>query len=425
MRQPLLTGAETVLTDHGDLSVRMLPGPMAKNMHSAPPLIVHLIFRLAIGGLENGLVNLINRMPSHRYRHAIICLTGSSEFRNRIGSPDVPVLDIHKKEGHDWPSYVTVWRVLKQLHPCIVHTRNLPTLEYLIPSKLAGVRYHVHGEHGRDVHDHYGASRKFLLLRALVGKFVHRHVAVSKDLASWLTQSVGIPCAQINQIYNGVDVGRFYPRGDAKSPLGPPGFAQPHSFVIATVGRMAEVKGTLTLVHGFLCLLKVVPQARETVRLVMIGDGPLRHEAMRLLQDAGVSHLAWLPGERDDIPDLMRAFDLFVLPSQAEGISNTILEAMASGLPVLATRVGGNPELVKEGYTGSLMPSSDPVAMAHAMATYVGERKFGVIQGEAGRKRVERLFSLDAMVSAYVSLYDGILKEANRPPRRRVHQAVR
>ena len=130
----------------------------------------------------------------------------------------------------------------------------------------------------------------------------------------------------------------------------------------------------------------------------------------RILADANASALAWLPGARDDIAQVLRSFDAFVLPSLAEGISNTILEAMASGLPVIATRVGGNAELVDDGTTGTLVSSADAAALAQAMLRYARDPALARAQGRAGRDRAERLFSLDAMVTRYTALYDRLLQ---------------
>jgi glycosyltransferase involved in cell wall biosynthesis len=142
----------------------------------------------------------------------------------------------------------------------------------------------------------------------------------------------------------------------------------------------------------------------------MVGDGPLRKQVAGILDEAGAGNLAWLAGERDDVPSIMRALDLFVLPSLAEGVSNTILEAMASGLPVVATAVGGNPELVDAGRTGRLVPPADPHAMAQAMLGYctdVGECRR---QGREARLTAEQRFSMAAMVSGYLSVYDRMLQ---------------
>ena len=141
------------------------------------------------------------------------------------------------------------------------------------------------------------------------------------------------------------------------------------------------------------------------MRLVIIGDGVLRDEAIRILEEGGVGELAWFAGERTDIPEIMRGLDCFVLPSRGEGISNTILEAMASAIPVVATRVGGNVELVEDGHTGRLVPDADPVALAQAIVNYFEDPATARRHGQAGRSCVEQNFSLDRMVDGYHELY--------------------
>ena len=378
--------------------------------HGQPPLVVHIIHRLAVGGLENGLVNLINGIPPARYRHAIVCLTDYTAFRERLRDKQLPIIALHKKEGHDLGVYVRLWRVLRLLRPAIVHTRNLSGLEYLALAAIAGIPGRIQGEHGRDIYDLDGTSTKYNLLRRAIKPFVQHYIAVSEDLAEWLVHTVGADRRRVTQIYNGVDIQRFAPRVGPRPPLGPESFASQDTLVVGTVGRMHEVKDQLTLVRAFLHMLSTVPQARMCLRLVIIGDGPLREEAKQLLHAADAESLAWLPGERQDSPDIMRALDVFALPSLREGLSNTILEAMASGLPVVATRVGGNPELVEEGHTGQLVPPADPVAMAAALDVYSRDRGLAVRHGWAGRQRVQSHFSMTAMVNSYLAVYDAVLQ---------------
>jgi glycosyltransferase involved in cell wall biosynthesis len=164
----------------------------------------------------------------------------------------------------------------------------------------------------------------------------------------------------------------------------------------------------MNLAEGFIRLLENRPELTARVRLVMIGDGPLREPAMRRLAEAGYGDLVWVPGSRNDVEAILPAFDLFVLPSLAEGISNTLLEAMACGLPVLATAVGGNPELVTDGESGTLIPAADSDAMATMLERYVRDKALRLSQGKAGRKRVEEKFSITAMVDSYVRLYDNL-----------------
>jgi sugar transferase (PEP-CTERM/EpsH1 system associated) len=389
-----------------------------------PPLVVQLIHRLAVGGLENGLVNLINYTPEERYRHAIVCLTDYSDFRQRIRRADVPVIALQKHAGQDFGLYTRLWRVLRHLRPDIVHTRNLPALECLAVAALARVPGRIHGEHGRDMYDLDGSNFKYNLLRKAMRPLVHRYIAVSTDLAAWLVHTVGVRSARVTQLHNGVDLQRFHPRTGAGPSLGPEGFAPPGTLVLGTIGRMETVKDQPTLVRAFLHLLAAEPEARKRVRVVMIGDGPLRGESQKLLRAADAEHLAWLPGERTDIPEMMRALDLFVLPSLREGISNTILEAMASGLPVVATRVGGNPELVVEGETGMLVPPLDPVALAAAIRRYLVDGDLLTRHGQAGRRKAEGRFSIEAMVNGYLNVYDEVLNAKGRGERARSHMCM-
>jgi glycosyltransferase involved in cell wall biosynthesis len=172
---------------------------------------------------------------------------------------------------------------------------------------------------------------------------------------------------------------------------------------------MQTVKDQTNLAHAFVLAVDAEPSLRERLRLVMIGDGPLRRESLAILEAAGLAELAWLPGERKDIPDVMRGLDCFVLPSLGEGISNTILEAMASGLPVIATAVGGNPELVQEGLTGHLVPAADPGALARAIIDLAQSPEKARAMGYAGRKRIEAQFSMTAMIDSYQQIYDRLL----------------
>jgi sugar transferase (PEP-CTERM/EpsH1 system associated) len=373
------------------------------------PLVVHVIFRLDVGGLENGLINLINCMPAQRFRHAIISLTNYSEFRQRLKRGDVPVFALNKPPGNSPVTQFKLWRLFNRLRPDIVHTRNIGALDATVPAALAGVPVRIHGEHGRDAVDPDGTSARRRIVRRLYKAFVHQYIAVSQDLASYLKYRIGVPPSCIAQIYNGVDSSLFHPAGERRDAVPHAGFSGPGHFVIGTVGRMQDVKDQLTLARAFVRLTQAMPGAGQRLRLVMVGDGPLREPVRALLAEAGVDEYAWLPGERSDVARIMRCFDLFVLPSLAEGISNTILEAMATGLPVLATAVGGNPELVQPGVTGTLVPRDDPESMAQALRAYAESEELCRRHGMEARRTIERRFGMEAMVEAYMAIYDRLL----------------
>ena len=374
------------------------------------PLVLHLVYRFDTGGLENGVVNLINHMPASAYRHAVVALTEVVPgFASRLRRDDVTFVSLHKPPGHGVKLYSRLAELFRQLRPAIVHTRNLAALEAQVPAFWAGVPVRIHGEHGRDVGDLDGTRVRYQWMRRLYRPFVQHYVALSRDLASYLEHKVGVPQRRIAQIYNGVDIERFHPPLGARAPLPDSPFADASLFLVGTVGRMQTVKAQTMLARAFVRAIEQQPALRDRLRLVMVGDGPLRTEAQGLLDAAGAGDLAWLPGERADVPEVMRGLDCFVLPSLAEGISNTILEGMASGLPVLATDVGGNAELVVPGQTGELVPPEDVEAMAMGLVRLAADpaRAFGM--GRAGRARVEQSFSLPAMVAAYRALYDRLL----------------
>jgi sugar transferase (PEP-CTERM/EpsH1 system associated) len=278
-------------------------------------------------------------------------------------------------------------------------------LEVAMPGWAARVPVRIHGEHGRDANDPDGHNRRYQRVRRLYAPFVHRWIALSQDLGGYLTDRVGIDQGRISQIYNGVDVARFEPAGTSPVPVDGCPFDPSHHFIVGTVGRMAPIKDQLTLARAFITVLAEQPALRDRLRLVLVGEGPLRVQAQALLEEAGVAPLAWLPGERRDVPAIMRGLHAFVLPSLGEGISNTILEAMACGLPVLATRVGGNAELVADGDSGIIVPSDDPRSMAAALAALAADPAKAAAMGRLGRQRVEQHFSLTAMVDRYEDLY--------------------
>ena len=377
-----------------------------------PPLIAHVIYHLGVGGLENGLVNLINNIPPERYRHAIVCLKSYSDFSKRITRENVKIVGLNKCEGKDFGLYLDLFKTLKQLKPDIVHTRNLATIEGQVIAAAARIRARIHGEHGRDIFDLYGRNYKYNLLRKSIRPFVDQFITVSKDLESWLMNTIGVTPDRINQIYNGVDSRRFHPRREKpNNNLGPQGFFTEETFVIGSVGRMTAVKDYPSLIRVFLMLLKKKPDLNKHIRLLIIGEGDSRGECIKMLREGGAESLAWLPGERTDIPELMRSMDLFVLPSLGEGISNTILEAMSSGLPVVATKVGGNIELVKEEFTGKLVAPGALESMAEAIFVYYTKPDQLNEHGKAARKQIESRFSMKTMAHNYLEVYDRVLAQ--------------
>jgi sugar transferase (PEP-CTERM/EpsH1 system associated) len=371
------------------------------------PLVAHVVHGFSVGGLENGLVNLLNRMPVQRWRHAVISLTEvSARFAERVARSDVRFIELGKRPGHLVRDYPRLYRLFQELRPAVVHTRNLAALEAVVPAWAAGVPVRIHGEHGWNAQDPDGRRRRYQYVRRLYRPFVTRYVALSRHIEDYLERQVGVPSRAISQIYNGVDTERFRPAAQERAAIAGCPFGGPNQWLVGTVGRMEAVKDQLNLAHAFVRACELSPHAKNQLRLILVGDGPMRGEVNAVLERGGVRDRAWFAGERADIPDILRGLDCFALPSLAEGISNTILEAMATRLPVVATRVGGNPELIESSMTGLLVQPASSDALARGILDYFGDRAMARRHAKAAQRVAHARFSLARMVADYERLYE-------------------
>lgn len=370
------------------------------------PLILHVIHHLMMGGMENGLVNLINNMPESRFRHAIACVENYSDFRDRLTRSDVEIFALNRSRIGVWKMRIALFNLCRLLKPSLVHSRNQSGLDALLPARLAGVRHCVHSEHGWDIDNLNGDKWKPALLRRLHSPFVSRYITVSENLEQYLIDRIGIVPARVTQVYNGVDTERFAPCMKKSFDLFPPGFAQEDSIVIGTIGRLQPVKDQATLIRAFAELIKGYPEISARMRLVIVGDGPLSGYLRSLAATLGVDKQTWFSGALNKVPEVLRTFDIFVLPSLSEGISNTILEAMASGLPVIATAAGGNLELVQDGYSGRFFEPGNIASLTRLLADYSINTLLRHTHASTARRIVIERFSLIAMVENYQSIYE-------------------
>lgn len=382
------------------------------NANANAPLVVHLLYRLDCGGLENLLVERINRMPSQHYRHAVVCLTGYTAFSRRIERGGVALYALDKPPGAAPVTHVHLWRLLRQLRPTILHTYNLSALEYAPAALLAGVPIRINGAHGRDAADPLGSNRRHRLLRRLMLPFYDHCYANSADLLAWLRTGIGVPLHQSRLLPNGVDTDRYRPARAAAPDSGESasGPLRRHfgagMLVIGSVGRIEAVKDHASLVRAFALLRARRPDLAPRLRLAIVGDGPLLPALRAQVLAAGLERHVWLPGARADVAELLREMSIFALPSLAEGTPGAVLEAMASGVAVVGSAVGGVGEVVADGVTGLLVPAADSQALALALERYAAAPELLVRHGAAARSRVLRLYAMDAMVAAYQALYD-------------------
>jgi sugar transferase (PEP-CTERM/EpsH1 system associated) len=262
----------------------------------------------------------------------------------------------------------------------------------------------IQGYHGWDVDDLYGRNPKRRLQRRLFHPGVSQFVAVSDDIRRWLEDEEGVRPGRVRQIYNGVDTQRFRPAAAGPLP------ASQAPLIIGSVGRLQAVKNHQLLVASVALLLQNQPHLRARLRLRIVGDGPLRDDLEAQIQQLALQDIVTITGFSDDVAAQLREMQLFVLPSRNEGISNTLLEAMAAGLPVVATAVGGNIELVAHEETGLLVAADSSADLAAALQKYCQDPGLLASHGAAGRERVEQHFSLAVMIKNYDQMYRQIVR---------------
>ena len=368
------------------------------------PVVVHVLHRFDYGGLENGVVNVVNALHDNDQVHVIVALTEATRFKERL-KPGVEVHELLKRPGRDWPAYGRLYKLLRKLRPAVVHTRNVGTMDCALVAFLAGVPVRIHGEHGWDVADPDGKVAKYRWFRRIFNPFVHQFVTVSRHLADWLEVTVGIRKSKIQHICNGVDITKFSGQEKAVPLDAPSWLGDADCLVVGSVCRFSPIKDPLNLVRAFVAAAGNGAPDADRLRLVMAGDGPLHKTALDELTVAGLTDRCWLPGSRDDVPAILGAMDVFVLGSLREGISNTILEAMASGLPVIATRTGGNPELVDPQRNGALVPPNDSKALERALVAYLSDFSRRDRHASESRAMAATQFSLETMINNYRELY--------------------
>jgi sugar transferase (PEP-CTERM/EpsH1 system associated) len=362
--------------------------------------VLHIMDSLGVGGTEMGVANIVERTRD-RIDHVLCCVRHDGAIADRLRAGGTEVIVVGKAEGNDWRLPLRLARICRQVSPDIVHTRNWGSIDGIVAARLARVPVVIHGEHGREAADPDGTNRRRNRVRRLLAPLVTRVVTVSDQLRDWLIGHVRIPSRKVVVLRNGVDVERFRCRSDCERLRARHGFSAT-DLIVGTVGRIDPVKDQAALLDT----LEVLSKDHPKLRILIVGDGPEHPRLEREIAARGLGGQAHLSGFREDVPEMLSLMDVFVLPSVGEGMCNTILEAMAIGLPVIATAVGGNPELVTDGVTGVLVPARDRHALAAAIARYATDAETRRRHGSAGQERVLREFTLRAMVERYLSLYE-------------------
>lgn len=377
-----------------------------------PIRVMHVVNNLGRGGLENGLVNLIQRMDPRGFEHVVCTIRGLGPNAGRLPADRVQVMTLAETGSTSVVQTPALVRAIRRFQPDVVHSRNWAAIEAVVAGRLARAGAVVHSEHGFEAKASTEEPGRRICFRRLAYELADRVLAVSFQLRDLHAARTGFSARKIGVIHNGVDRERFCPDPEARARMrGELGILE-SDLCIGSVGNLLPVKDQMTLLKA----LAALTDSFGEWRLLLVGEGA-EDRKLRAFVD---THPAWrhrvtFLGSSSRVPELLRAMDVFVLPSVAEGICNSLLEAMATGLPVIATAVGGNPEVVVDGESGLLFPAGDVRALADRLTRL---RAQPALRTELGLRAIERVrseFSLDSMVRAYEQLYLGLRPVAGVP----------
>ncbi len=358
-------------------------------MPPGPPWgVVHCVFSVGVGGQEVVILSLAANANRELFAPRVLCFEGAGELAPRFEARGVHVDVLARPAGtRQLGTLIALRRYLRARRPAILHTHNPTPHQYGAIARLAaGVPVLVHTKHGRNE----ALSPKSRRYERLAGRLTDAVVPVSIDAANVAQSLEGVPAHRIRVIHNGVDVADIAPRLSAQ-----PGWRVVH------VARLNIVKDQATLLRAARLVLDREPR----FRLDLVGDGEMRPELERLAAELCLGDAVRFHGFHDDVRPFLAAADLFVLSSLSEGIAITLLEAMAAGLPVVATDVGGNSEVVVHDETGLLVPVGNPAALADGLLRMLGDPAAAGRMGRAGRERVATNFALKTTIDEYESLY--------------------
>jgi sugar transferase (PEP-CTERM/EpsH1 system associated) len=370
--------------------------------------IMHVVDQLGRGGLENGLVNLIYGLDPQRYEHVVYAIRGLGPNADRLIKNGVRVICQGKQDTDSRFQMPLLVRQIRAIEPDVVHSRNWGTVEAVMAARLAG-RASVHGEHGLEATVDAKEPRRRIWFRRLAYEAAHRVLAVSHQLKGLHAYRTGFQAERITVIHNGVDGTRYFPDARTRSYLRTELGIADDEFLIGCVGNLLPVKDHITVLKALECF----PPTTGRWRLVIVGEGSERPVLEAFL--AGRPALAQrvtLTGASGRVAELLNALDVYVLPSLAEGICNSLLEAMSTGLPVIATATGGNPEVVVHGESGCLFPVGDYRQLAEQLLLFQGNPGLRRRFAEGALRRMREEFSMESMIRGYAQVYESLGRRA-------------
>jgi sugar transferase (PEP-CTERM/EpsH1 system associated) len=376
-----------------------------------PLHVAHAVLSLDFGGLERIVADLVRQGRRRGQRVSVICLERPGTLAERVAADGANLVCLDKKPGVQLATIGRLKKLLAELRPDVLHTHQVGALFYAGPAaRRAGVPVVLHTEHINNLRKARGgrlSRMKMAWLWWLAARYADRYCCVSEDIVDDMVRRRIVPRKKLRFVANGIDTALFQ-NGDGaaaiREQLGIPAEAP----VVGTVGRLNEVKSQDLLIRAFARVRTRFPAAH----LVLVGDGPMRATLESLAADLGVAGAVHFAGYQDRPERYLHVMDLFALTSRMEGMPLAILEAWAAGRPVIASAVGGVPDLVRDGVSGVLFPSGDETALVGALESLIAAPDRARSLADAGRKEVETRYDLGRMAREYEQHYQELLAAA-------------
>ena len=372
-----------------------VPAKLSERAEARPRrTVMQVTWSLVAGGAETYALTVASGLDATKYRSLMCGIDQGGALEPEVRRRGIPYHIMNRRPGLDWRLMGRMFGLLRRERVDVIHTHHLNQLLYsVVAARLLGIRI-IHTEHSVEM---YKSAKLRRLLRVL-SVFCYRVTAIGADGEQVLRDKVGIPAGKLEVVRAAVDLARFkVPREAAREALG----LCPADRVAVIVARLSEEKN-----HGFLLAAFAEAVARvPNAKLLIVGDGVEQKAIEDVIVKLNLGCSVRMLGVRRDIPQVLAGADVFVLSSDREGLPIAVLEAMAAGLPVIATSVGDLPLVVKDGQTGVLVPRRGVGEMAEALVRLLGDAEQCGRMGRAGRELVQEAYSLEQMVARHGALY--------------------
>jgi sugar transferase (PEP-CTERM/EpsH1 system associated) len=387
--------------------------PIAHKIRHTRLRVLHVLGRIDVGGTELNVRKLVQGLSEELYDHRICAIRGASLSAGQEWCAGmIPVFSGANENGPQL-AVARLARIMRAFRPHIVHSRNWGAIEAVTAARLARVPVAIHSEHGYEINMFDGLPLRRRVFRRFSYGLADAVFAVTRELRDYHARQAWVSPGRIRVIYNGVDTDRFQPRPDLRAALRKRLELPAESFVVGSVGRLVRIKDYPTLFAAVTPLLGCGIEAR----ILLVGTGPELEPLKAKVNASPLNGKVIFMGLSHNVSQLMAALDVFVLPSLREGMSNTLLEAMASGLPVIATKVGGNPEIVEDGHSGILVPPGNSAEMSAWLQRLAASPDLRHQLGSAARRHILSRFTLARMLGEYDHLYQELAEARRlRPP---------